>query len=243
MTAISTPKSQPAGITHKPREYPPFSTESGDAQEIIGDLQRGLQDCVIIDCETTGLDPVADHIIEIAALRVTKGIPIALFHRLVDPQRAIPAEISSLTGIDEGVLANAVPLESVLLDLAQFLHDSRTNNGEGEAARPLTVVGHNVMFDIGFLTAPVTASATASATESDDESSVSPVSSILELAPSDSVCTAQSARALIPRSQVGRYRLATLAQVLDLPHQPRHRSVDDVMTTLDLLRHLASLGG
>lgn len=169
-------------------------------------LRRLLDNCVIIDCETTGLDPLTDRIIEIGAVRVRAGRPVAVFHRLVDPARKVPA-VTTLTGISDATLRAARPSHEAIEDLLGF-----------SAHSPL--VGHNVSFDLAFLHAAMDPGSAA-------------------LWSPESVCTARTAREVIPRHTVGRYRLATLSSVLGLAHSPRHRSLDDAFTTLDLLRYLA----
>ncbi|WP_297003918.1 PolC-type DNA polymerase III [uncultured Corynebacterium sp.] len=187
-------------------------TPSPAREDLPGILLRALRDCVIVDCETTGLDPAVDRIIEVAALRIRVGRPVAVFHRLVDPGRPLPGIIVSLTGLTDARVRGAPPVEEILGDLSEFLAGH-------------TVVGHNVDFDLAFINAEISGAHRAAR-------SVSPT-----------VCTAESARALIPRSRVGRYSLTTLAEVLALDHRPVHRSVSDVLATLDLLHHLCTVSG
>lgn len=173
-------------------------------------LGNDLPDCVVVDCETTGLDPSLDRVIEVAALRIHNGTPVALFHRLIDPGRTLPPAIARLTGFSDLDLCNSCRMEDVLEGLLEFL---------GE----LPVVGHNVRFDLEFLRAAA------------DRTHVR-----WDTRP-HFFCTAEAARTLIPRKKVGRYRLSTLSDVLELEHRPRHRAVDDVLATLDLLHHLNGL--
>lgn len=178
--------------------------------ELRESLRRSLRDCVVVDCETTGLDPGTDRIIEIAALRVREGRPVALFHRMVDPERPLPEFITSLTGLTDHRVRQAPTAGDILPELSAFLsHD--------------TVVGHNVGFDLAFIDAEITMTHSA------------------PRAASSSLCTAESARALVPRGRVGRYRLNTLAEAFDLDHRPSHRTVSDVLSTLDLLHYLTGV--
>lgn len=178
--------------------------------ELRQSLRRSLRDCVVVDCETTGLDPDNDRIIEVAALRVREGRPVALFHRVVDPRRPLPEFITSLTGLTDQRVRQAPPVGDILGDLSAFLSHH-------------TVVGHNVGFDLAFIDAEITSTHSA------------------PRAASLSLCTAESARALVPRSRVGRYRLNTLAEAFDLEHRPSHRTVSDVLATLDLLHYLSGV--
>src|SRR3990170_1948733 len=93
---------------------------------------------VAIDLETTGLDPLKDAIIEIAAVRFSGTRVEAEWTSLINPARAIPALITQLTGITNDMVRNAPPIKAVIQELADFIGDS-------------PVVGHNVQFDLGFL--------------------------------------------------------------------------------------------
>ena len=65
---------------------------------------------------------------------------VGTFQTLVNPGRAIPAQISVLTGLTDALVATAPRIEAVLPSLLTFLGDS-------------VFVGHNVRFDLGFLQA------------------------------------------------------------------------------------------
>ena len=92
----------------------------------------------IVDVETTGLDPAFDEIIEIGAIRVRNGEQRDRFRMLVKPSEPIGEFIEELTGITNEMLAEALPLRSVLPVFRTFLGDD-------------IIVGHNVNFDINFL--------------------------------------------------------------------------------------------
>lgn len=95
----------------------------------------------VIDVETTGLDPLTDDIIEIAALHVVDGTPLREFSQLIRIDHPLPPDIVRLTGISDTVLQeNGRPLEQVLADLLQFIGDA-------------SLISHNAIFDQRFLTA------------------------------------------------------------------------------------------
>lgn len=95
----------------------------------------------VIDVETTGLDPLSDDIIEIAALHVVDGAPVREFSQLIRIDHPLPPDITRLTGITDTVLQeNGHPLGQVLADLMEFIGDT-----------PL--LSHNAAFDQKFLTA------------------------------------------------------------------------------------------
>ena len=94
---------------------------------------------VAIDIETTGLDPAADRIIEVAAVRFdVHGREWEHFQQVVAPGVAVPAFIERFTGLTAEMLAGAPALEAVLPGFTAFAGDD-----------PL--VGHNLGFDLRFL--------------------------------------------------------------------------------------------
>lgn len=118
------------------------------------------QDYIIIDIETTGLDPTFDEIIEISALKVKNGNIIDSFDKLVKPKKIICMNdddesddfvinngekiqyiddfISSLTGITNQMLDKAQEIEVILPEFEKFIGNE-------------ILIGHNVNFDINFL--------------------------------------------------------------------------------------------
>lgn len=100
-----------------------------------------LRDCSFcaLDLETTGVNPLIHEIIEIAALRFTLGGGIErVFHQLVRPAGAIPAEATALHGINDAMTANAPAIGDVIKKIYNFI-------------APSIVIAHNVSFDISFL--------------------------------------------------------------------------------------------
>ena len=94
--------------------------------------------CVVLDLETTGANPVADRITEIAAVRLEEGREVARWSTLVNPGISIPAFIQSLTGIDNAMVADAPTFAEVATHLLDLLDGA-------------VLVAHNVRFDHGFL--------------------------------------------------------------------------------------------
>lgn len=97
------------------------------------------QPLVFLDIETTGLSPIDDDIIEVAAVKAEEGQIIDRFVCLIKPKRKLPAQIVSLTGITDEMLSDAPSQEVVLKELISFIGS-------------LPVVGHNVSFDLSFIT-------------------------------------------------------------------------------------------
>lgn len=97
---------------------------------------------IVLDTETTGLDPAAGHrIVEIAALELVHHVPTGRkFHCYANPERDVPADAYAVHGLSAEFLAGHPPLASAIDELLAFVGDS-----------PLVI--HNAEFDIAFLNA------------------------------------------------------------------------------------------
>lgn len=93
---------------------------------------------VVVDVETTGLSTTEDRITEIAMMKVKNGILLDEFSTLINPLVTIPASITSLTGIDNLMVADAPTAREVAPTIANFLGDA-------------IFVAHNAPFDWGFV--------------------------------------------------------------------------------------------
>lgn len=93
---------------------------------------------VAIDIETTGLNPKTDKVIEIGAVKVVNGQITEKFTALVNPRRRLGEEIIRLTGIDDGMLANAPGIEEIIEKTVGFCDG-------------LPLLGHHILFDYSFL--------------------------------------------------------------------------------------------
>ncbi|MGG5810813.1 DNA polymerase III subunit epsilon [Falsiroseomonas sp. CW058] len=97
---------------------------------------------VVLDTETTGLDPASgDRVIEVAAIEIYNFMPTGqTFHVLVDPERDIPEEATRVHGFTAEMLRGKPLFAAIADDLLAFL-------GEDE------IIAHNAPFDFGFLDA------------------------------------------------------------------------------------------
>lgn len=93
---------------------------------------------VVLDIETTGLNPKENEIIELSALKVENNEIIAEFSTLVKPSGIISSYITNLTGISQSMTKSAPDIKEAIKLFADFC----SNN---------VIVGHNVKFDIGFI--------------------------------------------------------------------------------------------
>jgi DNA polymerase-3 subunit epsilon len=97
---------------------------------------------VVIDTETTGLDPEAgDRLVEIGALELVNKVPTGrTFHRYINPQREVPQEAFDVHGLSNAFLSDKPLFADVATELAEFLGDAM-------------LVIHNAAFDMKFLNA------------------------------------------------------------------------------------------
>ena len=70
---------------------------------------------VIIDIETTGLDPEYCEIIELAAIKYENNKEIARFNSLVKPDYEIDSFITDLTGITNEMVKNSPKISEVII--------------------------------------------------------------------------------------------------------------------------------
>jgi DNA polymerase-3 subunit epsilon len=97
---------------------------------------------IVLDTETTGLDPYQGHrLIEIGCIELVNRIPSGqTFHRYINPQRDVPAEALAVHGMSAEFLADKPLFADIVEDLIAFIGDA-----------PL--VAHNASFDLGFINA------------------------------------------------------------------------------------------
>ncbi|KHF35374.1 hypothetical protein CM49_02423 [Paenibacillus sp. P1XP2] len=92
----------------------------------------------VLDFETTG-NQSADEIIQVGLAIIEEDLTISrVYGSYVKPTVEIPPFITGLTGITEEDVADAPPLEEMLMELVPMLDD-------------VVLVGHNVAFDFNFL--------------------------------------------------------------------------------------------
>lgn len=102
-----------------------------DAAELKADL-------VFVDLETTGASPAYDRIIEIGVVRMVDGVCVDSWQSLVNPERSIPANIESFTGIGSAMVEAAPTFRELAPTIMEKL-------------RGATFVAHNARFDYAFL--------------------------------------------------------------------------------------------
>lgn len=97
---------------------------------------------IVIDTETTGLDPRAGHrVIEVAGVELMNHMPTGrVFHRYVHPEREVPPEAFAIHGISTELLQGKPLFAAIADEFIAFI-----------AGDPLVI--HNAEFDLGFINA------------------------------------------------------------------------------------------
>jgi DNA polymerase III subunit epsilon len=121
------------------RGMPRSKLEQGPSSVELSCLKREFpKGIVAIDLETTGLSPLTDCIIEIAAVKVSSDGKIDYLHTLINPEITIPELTIKFHGIHDEDVADSPKIDTILPGLLEFIGDS-------------DIVAHNALFDIGFL--------------------------------------------------------------------------------------------
>lgn len=97
---------------------------------------------IVLDTETTGLEPAEGHrIIELACLELAGRRPTGRhFHRYVNPQRAIDVAATQVHGLTHDDLADKPKFEDIADEFLDFVSGCE-------------LLIHNAPFDVGFLNA------------------------------------------------------------------------------------------
>jgi len=96
---------------------------------------------IILDLETTGLDPRKGHkIVEIGCIEVINRVRTEkIFHLYVDPEREMPEQAFRIHGISAQFLRGKPKFHEIAQDFLDFI---------GEDSK---LIAHNASFDMGFL--------------------------------------------------------------------------------------------
>jgi len=97
---------------------------------------------IVLDTETTGLNPLGGHrIVEIGCIELDNHLATGnMYHQYVNPERDMPAEAFNVHGLSEEYLSEQPLFADIADDFLAFI---------GEA----TLIIHNAQFDMGFINA------------------------------------------------------------------------------------------
>ncbi len=161
---------------------------------------------VILDTETTGLRPGSHRLIEVAGVRIRGGEVLGSYQSLFNPGVRIPPFIAQFTGISQEMVEHAPKTHEALPEFLRFIEEG-------------VLVGHNVGFDIGFL---------------------SYESQLLgQSFPLDGLDTIPLARRFLPGLK--RFKLDHVATHLRIQTSNRHRAMGDVRVTSAIFLRLLEL--
>lgn len=93
---------------------------------------------MVLDLETTGLNPRTDKIIEIGALLVEDGEILDTFSTFVSPGRRLLSQTTEITGITDEMLEHAPVFSDIAEKLLAFLGEH-------------VLLGHSIISDYAFL--------------------------------------------------------------------------------------------
>ncbi len=98
---------------------------------------------IVLDTETTGLDPYADHrLVEIGCIELFNHMPTGRqYHQYLNPQRPLPKEAFDIHGLGDDFLKDQPVFAEVVDDFLEFIGDDSH------------LVIHNAAFDMKFLNA------------------------------------------------------------------------------------------
>lgn len=172
--------------------------------------QRSLDEIefVIVDTETTGLRPGSHRVIEVAGVRIRGNEVLGSYQSLLNPGVRIPNFIAQFTGITQDMVATAPASHEALPAFLQFVEGA-------------IVVGHNVGFDIGFLSYEAQL--------------------LGQSFPIDGLDTIPLARRFLPGLK--RFKLDNVASHLRIQTANRHRALGDAKVTAAVFIKLLELAG
>ncbi len=97
---------------------------------------------IVLDTETTGLDPAEGHrILEIGCVELHGHVPTGrVWHHYINPEREVPAEASAVHGLTTEFLKDKPVFGELVGDFIDFIGDAK-------------LIIHNADFDVKFLNA------------------------------------------------------------------------------------------
>ena len=97
---------------------------------------------IVLDTETTGLDPnTGDRIVEIGAVELKGHMPTGkTYHQYIFPERSVPQDAVNVHGLDDAFLRDKPVFKKVAQEFVDFIGDAK-------------LVIHNAAFDMKFLNA------------------------------------------------------------------------------------------
>ncbi len=108
---------------------------ANEAEQLLKHFPQGI---LGVDVETTGLSPLMDKIVELAAVKLTPQGEVLSFQSLVNPGRPIPALNTAIHHITDEMVKDSPTMAQLWEEFSTF-------------CAGLPIVAHNAKFDVGFL--------------------------------------------------------------------------------------------
>lgn len=185
-----------------------------NSKELLQDIN--LDDFIVLDLETTGLDPANDKIIEIGAIRFKDGEEEETFEQMINPEIPIPDFITKLTGIKDDDVKSAPKIDKEIVNLLDFIDDS-------------IILGHQVNFDAAFVEYLLRKS-------EQDFTNWEKESNRFKYLKNKRLDTLFLSRIFLPF--LPRMNLGTVAAHFNIDLENAHRAVDDARATGQVFLHL-----
>jgi DNA polymerase-3 subunit epsilon len=168
-------------------------------EALVALLTKFPQGVVALDLETTGLSPHTHEIVEMGAVKLTPGLHLSEYRQLVKPKNPISQQSTSIHGITDEMVKDAPSLDASLSHFLSFID-----------GHPL--IGHNLLFDITFLTYAM---------------------NLKNIAPSDQPIydSCKMARTSLRKNGPKSYKLSSLSEFFNIKLQ-FHRAFDDALASL-----------
>lgn len=163
-----------------------------------------------IDVETTGLNPQEDEIIQLAAVKFINFEPVEAYATYVCPRHGLNPKAQAVNGITAEQVADAPYIEQVAKSFAHFI------GVDAPKSRRSALVGHNISFDCGFLSAA-------------------------GILPSDASLPCYDTLNLSKREfpSIGRYNLNSMGRIaLEIARNTSHNALSDAFLAGSLFREL-----
>jgi DNA polymerase III subunit epsilon len=93
---------------------------------------------ICLDCETTGLEPKSDRLIEVAVAKFTFQQVLDSYETLINPQIPIPENTTAIHHITDAMVQDKPPVTDILPSVLELIGNH-------------TIIGHGIQFDIQFL--------------------------------------------------------------------------------------------
>jgi DNA polymerase III subunit epsilon len=117
------------------RTHSSLSLNDSEISSLLALFPKGL---VAVDLETTGLSPLVDKIIEIAAVKISAEGKVETYHSLINPLIDVPVFTIQFHGLTNDDLKASPTIKKPLRTFWDFVGR-------------LPVIAHNSIFDLGYL--------------------------------------------------------------------------------------------